>query len=482
MNTLTFFPSHAPRLSCSHALAIFLLVLAGLPTRADTSFTATGWLSSVPLPGITCSNSSGVYLKGNVHALRLLSNDARVTGRLQAWMDLAYQPDGSAIFSGPACSEVGTWDSTGASFTPSGGLWALNYSGVIQADGSTRYNLVGYGMGGSIEGLRISVTATRTNSEATTPYLASGTIKPAPVQTSLGVDNFDNNHFDPDVWWNNGGGAGTLRITETNQQLTIAGTWRTPTVNIGDYTAWVGGGRSWSVPAGQTLELRADLASLSPANTASAALGLYNSGGLGFGLTKGSDWLCLWKEIGTTMVCCTAIQATTSDTNVVLVFAVTTVGSNVQLTGKVLDKVGNIMSQLSWVDTPAKDPSLTASEMNNIAGGRIWQDVGPDAPGAPWKSGASVFLAVFQNSDGTTPLAEATFDNVELRTYEMPQLGIERAVRLSWPNTGIPFGFESAPTVQGPWLPVLESDLPGMRQLTVPANNQMRFFRPQQAP
>ena len=40
-------------------------------------------------------------------------------------------------------------------------------------------------------------------------------------------------------------------------------------------------------------------------------------------------------------------------------------------------------------------------------------------------------LETFQYNDGTKPAAEATFDNLELRTYEIPQVGIERSVRLT---------------------------------------------------
>jgi hypothetical protein len=75
-----------------------------------------------PLPGITVTDNSGaVYLKGNAHVVRFQADDARVTGRLEAWMDLAYQPDGTAQFSGPAYFEVGTWDPTGTTFTPASG-------------------------------------------------------------------------------------------------------------------------------------------------------------------------------------------------------------------------------------------------------------------------------------------------------------------------------------------------------------------------
>jgi hypothetical protein len=77
----------------------------------------------------------------------------------------------------------------------------------------------------------------------------------------------------------------------------------------------------------------------------------------------------------------------------------------------------------------------------------------------------------------------AVFDNLEMRTSEIPPLGIEPAVRVSWPALdAIRYAIQAAPTVQGPWLPVQDSTIPGMNQMTVPANGLMRFFRAVQAP
>ena len=135
------------------ALSLFLVAL---PAGADTNFTTTNWVAAVPLPGIPCTDGLGqVYLKGNVHVHRVVSAEARIAGRLQAWMDLAYQTNGTAIFGGPAYAELGTWDPAGTTFTPSGGVWDLKYSGVAQADGSDQVHLVGYGIGGAIDGLRV---------------------------------------------------------------------------------------------------------------------------------------------------------------------------------------------------------------------------------------------------------------------------------------------------------------------------------------
>ena len=41
---------------------------------------------------------------------------------------------------------------------------------------------------------------------------------------------------------------------------------------------------------------------------------------------------------------------------------------------------------------------------------------------------------------------------------------------------------EYAPTVNGPWLPVNETEMPGLKQITGPANDIMEFFRLRQAP
>ena len=90
---------------------------------------------------------------------------------------------------------------------------------------------------------------------------------------------------------------------------------------------------------------------------------------------------------------------------------------------------------------------------------------------------------MFQYTDGTQPAPTAIFDNLELRTSEIPPVGIERAVRLRWPASAtINYAVEGAPTLQGPWLPVQELPLPGMQQTTVPASEAAQIFRLRQAP
>jgi len=54
---------------------------------------------------------------------------------------------------------------------------------------------------------------------------------------------------------------------------------------------------------------------------------------------------------------------------------------------------------------------------------------------------------------------------------------------LSWPALDtLSYAVQGGPTVQGPWVPVQDTTIPGMNQMTVPANGFMRFFRAVQAP
>ena len=102
--------------------------------------------------------------------------------------------------------------------------------------------------------------------------------------------------------------------------------------------------------------------------------------------------------------------------------------------------------------------------------------------GAPFTSFGAV-LGLFQYTDGTKPAALVTYDNLEMRTSEVPGVGIEQAVRLSWPvSSAINYTVEGAPTPQGPWVPVQDAGVPGFQKLTVPANGLMQLFRMRQTP
>jgi hypothetical protein len=453
-------------------------LLAALLANADTSFTGTGWLASVPVPGILATNGSGqVSLKGNVHVLRLQADDPRVAGRLQAGMDLAYQADGSGIFSGTAYGEAGIWNAAGTSFTPTGGVWDLTYRGVSKADQSGQMDMTGYGMGGDIDGLRVEVAVTRAAGltfDPAVPYLASGTIKPAPVTTSVVVDDFADNRF---TWTKFGANIGKFAARETNQQLTLRGTWTSSSHNLNDMVAWANPPLPWSVQNGQTIEARVDMVELNQAATGSG-LAIYHATGQAYVLGVARNSMTLGKQYLPGNAWFRVEKVTIPDANVVLVLALTPTSQNVLVAARVLDKnSGAVLGQCSFVDTPASDPTLTAEEVAQLTGCRRWTDVRTDPSGVPWTTGVAPLVLVYQDTDETLPPAEATFDNFELWTYDNPQVAIERAVRITFPASAGIRALEGAPSLQGPWLKVQQSLLPGMQQVTVPASDSAKFFR-----
>ena len=204
------------------------LLLAALPLAAANppTITGTGYLVGVPVPGILCTNAAGqVSLKGNVHVLMVQADDARMTGRFQAGMDLAYLADGTALFGGAAQQEVGTWnlaDPANPEFTPTGGVWDMIYRGVARADG-TVITVTGYGVGGGIEGLRVEETITKGPGvpfDPPVPYQGTGTIKDPPENTRVVLDDFEDGRVTSKwVPWS----TGTVQLIEENGQFTVQG-------------------------------------------------------------------------------------------------------------------------------------------------------------------------------------------------------------------------------------------------------------------
>ncbi len=176
-------------------------------------------------------------------------------------------------------------------------------------------------------------------------------------------------------------------------------------------------------------------------------------------------------------------KATVGGTNLVLALALTRVQTNLVITARVVGNhgQGDVLFQRSVVDTPLADPSLTWAQFEAVTGIRLgWSK---DQKGTPVFAGDRVGLEIFQNNNGTKPEATATFDNLELRRYEIPPVGVERAVRLTWPESAAAdFGVEYAPAAQGPWLPLNNPTWPGFKHITVPSTGDMQFFRLREMP
>ena len=250
------------------------------------------------------------------------------------------------------------------------------------------------------------------------------------VTTNVVIDNFDDNRV---TGWIGEGHLGHATLSETNQQLNVRGYWpAVHTVDLSDTAALAMLSRSWSVPNGQTVELRADLISMNEHATA-GGMDLWNgTSGAGYALYKGRDFIHLCKP----SLSVPGIhgqffheRVLIKNTNVVLALAVTRANPNVILTARVLDKEDNnaVLYERSVVDTPGVDRTLTQAEMEAASG--MHMDAGTDV-GPPVTSGSDVFLAVFQYTDGTKPAAEATFDNLERWTSTFPVWRPEIAIQL----------------------------------------------------
>jgi hypothetical protein len=453
---------------------MFCSLLATWLVRSDVPFTSTGWFHSEPLPGILTTNSTGRYLKGNAHVVRLLSDEVRVAGRMEAWMDMAFLPDGTAIFSGPAYLEVGTWDSAGSSFTPGGGVWSLTYHGAVGADGSTQYHLKGYGIGGAIDGMRVQATAQRAAPGGLgVPILTTGTLLDAPVDRLVIGENFDNNRF---TWTATGAGAGSFSARATNQQLTIQGVWQSSSLKHNELAAWANPDTTaWTLRDGQTIEARVDMVSLNRAATA-AGVAIYHTAGQAYFLVVGKSWTAIAKQQLPDSTWYRVDHATIPTNNVTYVLALTHSGNNVIVSAKVLDRAsGEVVVQSSFVDTPAKEPSLSSAQLAEQLGLREWTDIAADS-GGPWTSGTAPLIFVMQDADGTMPPAVATFDNLQMRIHDLPRLDAEPTVGLSHPDVGA-HGIEAGPTPGGPWLPVPGLPQPGLKQTTVPTTRSAEFYR-----
>lgn len=468
------------------AAAFITLVMAAATALGQSSCIATGRVTQVLAPTIACPNALGQMLyRATAFTTRFDSADPRLKGRRTMFTDGYRQNDGTFALYGTAYHEVGIW--TGTNFTPNGTMWELRLRGVMQPDYSLLVNLAGCGMGGNIEGLRLEETATRPYCadplDATVPIICTGTIKSPPVDTTRIVDNFNNNLI---TGWYYSGSGNFLPLLETNQQFTVRGHWPgVRTFNVGDSYAFGILATNWSVANNQTLECRVDLVRMSEdaTNSAGIALSSLSINGQIYYLGKHRDAIGLSKQGSGGYAVFFHERRAIKNTNVVLSLSLTRLNPNVVLTARVLDKANQdaVLYQRSVVDTPQADPTLTRAQLLAVSGMDI--NIGTDYLMPPSTYGDKIAVTIWQYTDGRQPPLTVTFDNLQMRTSEVPLLGIEPAVRVSWLGVGaLNYAIEAGPSIRGPWQPVPDATIPGMNHITAPATDQMRFFRAVQSP
>jgi hypothetical protein len=469
-------------------LAIVALLLAAALRAQPTSFTATGWVNAVLAPGIICTNALGqVIYRGGVHTARVQSPDTRLTGQAFIITDGGVNADGTMNLQGPAYLQVGTWDPAGTNFTPGGAMWDMNWSGIMQTDYSLQLNIAGYGVGGSIDSLRIEQTLSRAPAggpvDFTVPYLYAGTVKPPPLSTTLISNDFSHGV----AGWTMYKNAGAVTVNAVNGQLVAHADWTGASPDIYQnffFFAYSGPGGSWSLADGQTLECRTDLLGISQDTTNTAILGVGSPSALyGFHISRHAAFLLKWPAGAdhTAFWCDNTVELVR--TNLVQSITLTRDRGNAIITTRVLDKSNQdtVLFERSFVDTPQVDGTLTAAQFIALTG-ITTIPLAPDS-GPPILSGTGALVGVFQLTDGHQPPVDALWDNFSLRLHDVPPLNISRAAQLTYPApAGVSYLVEGAPTLQGPWLPLQNLAMPGLNQMTVPMSSPAQFFRLVQAP
>ena len=347
----------------------------------------------------------------------------------------------------------------------------------LQPDGSYQIQVVGRGAGGAIAGLEVVETATRGPGALGDPDVAvvyRGVVGPVGVLNGQVLDNFDDNKV---TTWNSfSQDGGTVKLLETNGQFTV--NWRTAS-QLGWHYAASWRYRTWSIEPGKTLEWRVELVSLGEHANASG-LEIKQDDAHAYFFVKGHDFLMIFKWLAPDVIVFACERTTLPSTDILLSGAMTRTGSGLILTARLLDKANPnlVLQEISVIDTPLRDASLNTAQVEALTGMHL--DCPRDGIGAPYLYGDRYFLAVSQYTAGTAwPVAEATFDNLELWTHDIPILTIDRVVRLRWPASAFPFTVEAASEINGPWLPALEPvfESDGVKHLTVPSSDLMKLFR-----
>ena len=160
--------------------------------------------------------------------------------------------------------------------------------------------------------------------------------------------------------------------------------------------------------------------------------------------------------------------------------SLTRVGSDVKITTRVLDKdnANAVLFERSVTDTPQADPVLPNRAVRGMIGMA-------DLPGTPWPvvqapTDVELTLSWFNSQAAPLPPAQVIFDNLEVWQYQLPQLAIQNAVVLSWPLTPGQFILESAPSVDGPWVPVPDPwwrTNAGQNQVSILALDSLQLLR-----
>jgi len=209
-------------------------------------------------------------------------------------------------------------------------------------------------------------------------------------------------------------------VIQSNRLFTVRGYWPGQRTTNTDYTYCLGATSTSyrTIAEGQTVEWRVDLVHLDDNATNAVKFVVGTPEGV-YGFFKWRDFVLLDKAEQYPYNAFSFEKASIPNSNVVLAVALTRARSNVILTGRALDKENPavVLYERSVVDTPGADPALTTAEIEALSGMRL--AFGPESSGAPYTY-AGAAIGLFQYTDGSSPAATVTYDNLELWTYRVP--------------------------------------------------------------
>lgn len=253
------------------------------------------------------------------------------------------------------------------------------------------------------------------------------------------------------------------QMTRVSEQLVLSGTFgatppaeATATYVYGIHSIPTSG----PLPDGQTLEARVELLGINQ-NDAFAHLQLVWFEGASthaYALVKDQDEIGLMKawDMGRSLAFLFFTKEVIKSQNVTLVLALTRRGSNLEINTRVLDRDNSnaVLFDRTVTDTPQSDAVLATGTVKGLV-------TVPDRSETPWPvldapGSVELGMAWGNTQHGSVGPATATFDNLEVKQYESPELTIQRAAVLSWPLTQAPFAVVSAPSLDGPWTPVTD--------------------------
>jgi hypothetical protein len=274
--------------------------------------------------------------------------------------------------------------------------------------------------------------------------------------------------------WNLTSDQGIASYRVEDGQLVITGDLPPGTSLLNTFTL-ISWDRALSLQDSETLEIRVDLVDADEEDVQTLIQWKHwDLGGYALARDRDEIWLTKFRQVSDGANAPFFYEELPiKSERVTLSMAITLVDPDVVIRVAVLDKDANdaVLFQRTVTDTEAIDPTVAS-----FRGHTFYPD-----PGPPWRNANAIDLAVLSMSSERQADFRLVLDNFTYSRSSEPAIGVERAVRLSWPARPGSWVVEGAKQLEGPWVEVQEpsTTIPGIQQVTVPAQlaEEMKVFR-----